>query len=87
MKSKQAQAAPTTEMESIMLVDQAYFAISTIFKRNTNFLFNRTDLKIILIFLMLVFKDQIDGVALASALAPILTNLFIGFLDESWLWS
>ena len=32
-----------------------------------------------------LFYDQIDGVAMGSPLAPVLTNLFMGHHDRIWL--
>ena len=29
--------------------------------------------------------DQIDGVSMGSSLAPILANLFIGFVEKDWI--
>ena len=31
------------------------------------------------------FYNQIDGVAMASSLAPVLANIFMGFYDSKWL--
>ena len=31
------------------------------------------------------FYNQIDGVAVGSALAPVLANIFVGFYESKWL--
>ena len=60
---------------------------------NANLNITRKELKILFLFATSQthfifnskFYNQIDGVAMGSALAPVLANIFMGFFESEWL--
>ena len=67
--------------------------INLIFNHNPNVNITRTELKKLFLFATSqthyifnsTFYNQIDGVAMGSSLAPVLTNIFMGFHEPKWL--
>ena len=78
---------------NIPLQETIDIAINLIFNHNPNLNINIKELKKVLLFAASQthftfsnkFYNQIDGVAIASPLAPSLANIFMSFYESKWL--
>ena len=78
---------------NIPLQETIDIAINLIFNHNPNLNINIKELKKVLLFAASQthftfnnkFYNQIDGVAIGSALAPSLANIFMSFYESKWL--
>ena len=78
---------------NIPLQETIDIAINLIFNHNPNLNITKKELKKLFLFAKsqthFLFNsklyNQIDGVAMGSPLAPVLTNIFMGFYESKWL--
>ena len=83
----------TSLFTNIPLQETIYTAINLIFNHNSNLNITKKELKKIFLFPVSQshflfnskFYNQIDGVVMASSLAPVLANNFMGFYESKWL--
>ena len=83
----------TSLFTNIPLQDTIDIAINFIFSHNPNLNITRKELKKHFFFATSQthfvfnskFYNQINGVAMGSTLAPVLTNIFVGFHESKWL--
>ena len=83
----------TSLFTNISLQETIHLATKLIFKHNPNLNITKKELKKLLLFATSQthfifnsqFYNQIDGVALGSPLALVLTNIFMGFYGSKWL--
>ena len=83
----------TSLFTNIPLQETIDIAINLIFNHNHNLNITRKELKKLFLFATSKthfifnskFYNQIDGVAMGSPLAPVLTNIFMGFHESKWL--
>ena len=83
----------TSLFTNISLQETIHLAIKLIFKHNPNLNITKKELKKLLLFATSQthfifnskFYNQIDGVAMASSLAPVVANIFMGFHESKWL--
>ena len=80
-------------VNNIPLQETVDIAINLIFNPNPNLNITKKELKKLFLFATSQthfifnskFYSQIDAVAMASPLAPVLANIFIGFHKSKWL--
>ena len=83
----------TSLFTSIPLQETIDTAINLIFKHNPNLNITKKEFKKLFLFATSQthfifngkFYNQIDGVAMGSALALVLANIFMGFYESKWL--
>ena len=83
----------TSLFTNIPLQETIDIAINLIFNHNPNLNITRKELKKLFLFATSQahfifnnkFYNQIDGVAIASSLAPVVANIFMGFHESKWL--